>query len=140
MRYVKYYTVQSGQGLADIGAIYKSVPILQQGRGIGSIFTGLTRFLKPFFINGIDALKDQAKTTGLNILKDIGNKSLQDILKEQTIATAQGLADKAVNKVKRKMQDGSGKSIKRKKLAKRSHLSKERKTKRSKQKIKDIFS
>lgn len=127
MPYVKYYTIQSGHGLGDIGPIYRGPSVLQKGRGIGSFFSGLGRFLKPLFISGLDALRDQSLKTGQNILRDIGSKPLRNIIKEQTIDVAQGLADKAVTKLKRKMQGGSGKAIKRRKQNAKKHLSCKRK-------------
>lgn len=138
MPYVKYYTIQSGGGITDIGAIYKTPLVIQRGRGIGDVFSGLGRYLRPMFISGLSALKDQALTTGKGILNDIWNqKPLTDILKDQTIDAMQGLADKAVNKVKRKMQGGSGrrKSIKRRTKTVSSQLRKRRKTCNNK----DIF-
>lgn len=126
MPYAKYYENQAGYGLGDIGAIYRSPHVIQSGRGIGSFFGGLGKYLKPLFISGIDALRDQSLTTGKNILRDIGNKSLGDILKEQTVEAAQGLADKAVAKLKRKVQSGTGKTIKRRKIAKKRHLTSRR--------------
>ncbi len=47
-RYLDYYNSQIGGGLppTDYGAIYKIPRRIQKGRGIGSIFTGLFRFLK----------------------------------------------------------------------------------------------
>ena len=122
MPYVKYYTIQSGHGLGDIGAIYRAPLVIQKGRGIGSFFSGLGRFLKPLFVSGLDALRDQSLKTGQNILRDIGSKPLRTIIRDQTIEAAQGLADKAVNKLKWKMQDGSGKTIKRRKLKIKRHL------------------
>lgn len=139
MPYVKYYTNQSGGGIADIGAIYKTPLVIQRGRGIGDVFSGLGRYLRPMFISGLSALKDQALTTGKNVIRDIWNqKPLNDILKDQTIDAMQGLADKAVNKVKRKMQGGSGrrKSIKRQTKMPALHLRKRRKTQHNNR---DIF-
>jgi hypothetical protein len=135
MPYVNYYTVQSGHGLSDIGAVYRGSYAIQDGRGIGSIFSGLARFIKPLFFSGMEALTDQALTTGKNIIKDIGNKSIHDILKEQAVEATQGLAEKAVNKLKREMQGGSGKTIKRLNTKKNNHL----RIKRSKKYTGDIF-
>lgn len=133
---MSYYTSQSGGGMGDIGSIYRSPMIIQQGRGIGGMFTGLARFIRPLFASSMMALKDQAFTTGKNILKDIGHKPLNDILKEQAVATTRGLAEKAVNKVQRKMSGGARKAIKRKKSKKVSHSRVIRGTKRLKR---DIF-
>lgn len=108
MSYVQYYSAQCGGGFSDIGTIYHGQRHIQRGCGIGNFFSGLYRYLKPIILSGVDALKDQSLTTGRAIIKDLGNKPIQDILKEQGSAAIDNLAEKAISKIKRKIQGGSG--------------------------------
>lgn len=57
MAYTKYYKNPSGYGLGNVGAIYRTPHIIQSGHGIGSLFAGLGKYLKPLFISGLDALE-----------------------------------------------------------------------------------
>lgn len=140
MRYVKYYTSQRGGSIADIGDLYKGPVFVQKGHGVGSFFNGLVRYLKPVFTSGLSALKEQSLKSGQAIIRDLGHKAIPDILKEQTVIAAENLANKAVNKLKRKLQEGSGRTkrkiIKGGKKRKFNHSSSKRRTTRLPQ---DIF-
>lgn len=99
--YTTYYLNQSGGGL--IGNIYKSPYLgIQRGRGLGSIFGGLLRFLKPIFKSGLSAVKDQAIKTGINVLQDIGttSKPIKNILYDRGLEARDNLKDKAMRKIK----------------------------------------
>lgn len=124
MSYVQYYSAQCGGGFSDIGSIYHGQHHIQRGCGIGNFFSGLYRYLKPVFLSGIDALKDQSLKTGSAIIKDFGNKPIQDILKEQGTAAIDNLAEKAINKIKRKIQGGSGNNSNDRKRIKRDNKNK----------------
>lgn len=147
---MQYYLNQSGSGISHIGSLYISPRIVQQGRGIGSFFAGLYRYLKPMFVSGINAIKNQALDSGKAIINDFGRKPLRNIMEEQGRDAILNLTNKAVNKVSQKFQKGSGKNnIKRKKLKKTRHSKTASKSKRfkkirkylkSKQITKDIFS
>lgn len=97
--YTRYYLLQSGGNLVDIGELYRSPIIYQRGKGIGSFFTGLLRYLQPLFSSGAKVLKEQAIKTGKAILKEAGNKPINDILKEQGKSAVEELAQKGINKM-----------------------------------------
>jgi len=46
VRYTRYYVNQSGGG--EIGPVYRASFRVQRGNSIGSYFSGLFRFVKPF--------------------------------------------------------------------------------------------
>lgn len=122
-RYIKYYLSQGGKGIGDIGVLHRSPLIYQRGRGIGTLFDTVLRVLNPLFYSGFNALKDQAVKTGSAVLRDIGQKPIKSVLKEQGALALQELAERGVNKLKRKMQGGEG--IKRKRRRANKQLSKQ---------------
>lgn len=101
--YTKYYLLQSGGGLSNIGAVYHQSPIIQHGRGLGNFFGGLARYLKPFFMHGLNAVKKEALNTGADILGEIGTRPIQDIIREKTKTAVQNLQDKAINNIRSNM-------------------------------------
>lgn len=107
--YLKYYQAQAGNGLSDIGQLYHISPkFVQRGRGgIGSFFSGIFRHLKPIIKSGLLALKKQSIKTGVNIIKDLGEKPIKDILIEEGKAAVDELAQKGIKKLQ-KLQDGKG--------------------------------
>lgn len=107
--YLKYYQSQAGNGLGDIGQLYHISPkYYQRGRGgIGSFFSGIFRHLKPLMRSGLHALKKQSLKTGVNILKDLGQKPIKDIFIEEGKAAVDDLAQKGIKKLQ-KMQNGKG--------------------------------
>lgn len=74
-QYIKYYLEQTGGNYEDIGAIYRSKSKIQCGRGIGSFFGGLYRYLRPIVSSGIDILKKEALSSGVEALSDISKGS-----------------------------------------------------------------
>lgn len=96
--YHRYYLHQSGHGSdygGRFGSTYISPLVLQRGYGIGGIFSTVARYLTPV----LGALGETAFTAGKNILRDIGHKSIGDILKEQGKIATSSLADRAVKQV-----------------------------------------
>lgn len=75
--YTQYYLSQLGKGLNDIGPIYKSPIIYQRGRGgVGSLFSGIIKYLRPLFWPGLNAIKNQAMKSGTALLADVGKNHL----------------------------------------------------------------
>lgn len=113
-RYTQYYLSQVGRGLGDVGPLYKTPIILQHGRGgIGNLFKGLFRYLRPSLFAGAKAVLKQTRDVGQNVLKDYGTKPISSLIKEHGHKAVQELAKKGVDKLFR-MQGGSGqKRIKR---------------------------
>jgi hypothetical protein len=136
----RYYNTQSGDGLEDIGSVYKGRKFyLQSGRGFSSFFSSLWRYLQPLVHSGIDTLKTEALKTGSNILSDVVNqqKPLDQVLKMRGAEALQNLSDQTIQKLKRKLQTGQGykkrtkrsKSIRRKTSVTKSHSSRRKKKK-----------
>lgn len=112
--YTKYYQVQSGAGLGDIGTLYRGPPayFLQRGSGgIGNFFHGMLKYLQPLLSSGLDAVKRQSMKTGVAILQDLAdknsNKPFGQILREQGKTAVEELTQRGLAKLK-KMQSGSG--------------------------------
>lgn len=147
--YTQYYLIQSGGGLSDIGPLYYAPHFRQRGSGIlGNIFSGLVKFFKPLISSGVRTLKDQSIKTGTAILQDIGNKPMHEILREHGKSAVKDLANKGIDKLFKKKQEGSGcrkrkcghKGIKRKFPQHFNHLALKAKRRRSnKKRILDIF-
>lgn len=147
--YHEYYLNQCGGGLSHIGTLYATPRIVQQGRGIGNFFSGLFKYLKPLFLTGLSAVKNQAFETGKAVINDLGRKPLQNIIQEQSKIALQNLSNKVIDKM---TQSGSGRKNKRKHAtSRRAHcksklsrvhtkekIKKRKKTKLSR-KIADIF-
>lgn len=102
--YVHYYKNQSGAGLSDIGPLYYNQRFVQHGRGAGSFFGALYKYLKPVFFSGLNALKTQALKTGSSILEELGTRPFKEII------TTHGkrAVDELGSKLKNKFQGGSG--------------------------------
>lgn len=104
--YVKYYSNQIGGRGANFGNLYRVSSKVQKGRGIGSIFSGLFRFLKPHLLSGLNAVKDEALRVGGEIMQNIGQKPIKELLKEKGVEGLHNLTAKAVDKMKRTMTGG----------------------------------
>jgi len=107
-------------------------------------------YIKPLFLSGITAIKNQAAETGKAVINELGRKPLRNIIQEQSKIALQNLSNKAINKFTR-FQSVSGKRNKRlgyrkKRLhyiskRQRKHTKTQHKKKStSKLNIKDIFS
>lgn len=103
--YTRYYLSQCGRG--EIGDVYKPDFFgIQRGRGLGSILGGLIRVLRPLFVKGLNAVKNQALKTGSEILMDIGTKPFKQILVDRGREAQNNLKGKAVQKLKNMSGDG----------------------------------
>lgn len=168
------HTLQSGENFNSIGKLVKNkrnyqrgynnfhsrgfyVVKRQRGRGIGSAFLGLARFLIPLIQSGYKAIKGEAVSAGADILRDFKNKHLEDIVTKRSREAVRNLKDKASNKID-SMMKGEGprrkrqkKSIKRQRTRKNMHtakvvkrkktrpiIAKERKSRARKNKLKKI--
>lgn len=109
--YLKYYQTQAGNGIGDIGDLYHISPRFhQRGRGgIGSFFSGIYRYIKPLINSGLKALRNQSIKSGVNIIKDLGEKPIRDILISEGKAAVDELAQKGIKKIQ-KLQEGHGTS------------------------------
>lgn len=106
-RYLNYYKAQVGGGVADFGPIFHARS--QRGRGLGSIFSGLLRYLKPVFFSGLNAIKNEAIRTGSDILQNLGTAPLSKLIRDKGLEGVQNLTDKAMNKIKQ--MSGSGRKL-----------------------------
>lgn len=104
--YVKYYSNQIGGRGANFGNLYRVSTKVQKGRGIGSIFSGLFRFLKPHLLSGLNAVKDEALRVGGEIMQNIGQKPIKELLREKGVEGLHNLTAKAVDKMKKTMAGG----------------------------------
>jgi hypothetical protein len=66
-QYTRYYVNQSGGG-SGIGPVYRAIFMVQRGKGLGSFFRGLFRFVKPLLYSGAKAVGKEALKTGSNII------------------------------------------------------------------------
>lgn len=133
--YTRYYNHQSGDNVHNIGEIYHTPRIIQNGRGIGSLFSSLLSHLKPLLKTGLNVLKNKSIDIGKDILEEIGSKPLKNILINQ--------GRKAVNHIKEvtlerldKLQKGEGRRIKLKRLK---HKPQNRSKRCRGKNIRDIF-
>lgn len=128
MAYTDYYLRQVGRGQADIGYLYKGRTTIQRGRGVGSFFANIMRYISPALKSGLNTIADQARESTSAIAKEIafndGKKPIGQILKEQGKVALKRLASKGVSKLSAKMQKGG--SIKLRKKVGRSQCRKVR--------------
>lgn len=124
--YTRYYTHQIG-GSTDIGSysdeqfLQLKIPrVYQRGRGVGSIFSSLWRFLQPLLKKGASFASKELIDNGADILNGLtSQKPLNHIIADQSIKFVDKLRDKATNKIKTMAgagtkRKGDSKSIKRK--------------------------
>lgn len=146
--YIKYYSNQAGGNINEIGPLLQSHQTLQRGRGLGSLFASLFRFLKPAVASGLNLLKDEAIRTGTNIFSDIASgANLKEAFQDQAKAGIKNLRTSAVNQLH--SMYGSGRKRKRKSIKRRvkpkiKSIAKRRRTqiknkKTKKTRILDIF-
>lgn len=120
--YVKYYTIQSGAGFNEerFGPLLRFSPKYQRGRGLGGVFAGLLRYLRPMLSSGLKFLKTEAINTGADLLSGINQqKPIKEILRDRSLNIVDNIRDKAVNKINN--MSGSGRhlhQLKKKKTAK----------------------
>lgn len=111
MNYIKYYSVQSGQGYSDenFGPLLRSQRIYQKGRGLGGFFGGLFRYLRPLLTSAFNGLKSEVLQTGADILH---GKPINEALRDRSIQVIDKLRDKATEKVKQMAGSGFRKRLK----------------------------
>lgn len=113
-QYTDYYMSQVGKGQADIGHLYhgRGPHSIQRGRGVGSFFANVLRYIRPAFKSGLSAVADQALRSTASIANEYndnaGNKPVKQILKEQGKIALKNLASRGLNKLQTKLQSGSG--------------------------------
>jgi hypothetical protein len=59
-RYTWYYINQSGNGSGEIGSVYRASFRVRRGKGVGTFFRGLFRFVKPLLYSGAKAVGKEA--------------------------------------------------------------------------------
>lgn len=124
--YARYYTIQAGGGYhGNIGNLYRSGEFVQRGYGIGSLLIKAFKYLKPLAWNGLQALGAEGYKTGKGVFNDIiADKPLDQIIKNRGEEAVLGLAERGINKLKRKMQSKqSGNGIYKRKRARKKNNS-----------------
>lgn len=130
-RYINHFlnkNHQIGSGVGNIGKLYKSnrvyqqgfgfVPIIdQQGQGLGSILQNLYQLVYPIIKSGFNALGTEAKTAGKNILRDITTKPITDLIREHGTEAISNLK----NKTKEEMKNMRGRGVKKGRTQVRQH-------------------
>lgn len=107
---LSYTPRQIGRGLTDIGPLHISNLKTQRGRGIGSLFAGLWKYLRPLAVSGLKTLAKQSIKSGGNILKEMadGNTDIKKILKNEGVQALENLTTKGIKKLKENVQAGDG--------------------------------
>ena len=91
---------QYGSGISDIGVLYRNPGIPQRGAGVGSLFGGLWKFLKPL----AKTVGKQTIKAGGNIIRDVASgKNMRDALYDQGQQAISDLSEIGINRLK-KMQ------------------------------------
>lgn len=136
--YVKYYQLQAGGGINDIGPVLQFHPTIQGGRGIGNIFGSLARYLKPILSTGWDIIKKESLDTGKNIFGDIiSGANIKESVIGQSKSGVKNLRKSVVNKLHTLYGGSKEKTIKRKAKPNKSHSKSKRL--RKKERVIDIF-
>lgn len=149
--YIQYYARQAGGGsLQNIGPIYSKARVKQRGRGIGSVFGSIYRFIKPLIASLSPALKSSALSAASGIINDIGNRPFKESLKSNSknaVKTFLNAAQKQTGTGRsRKSKKKKNKNIKSKSILKKlqSHIGRRKgnvnKKKILKKRVLDIFS
>ncbi len=101
--YTQYYIHQSGGGVtySDTFLKFKTPLIYQRGRGVGSIFSTIWRFLQPILKKGAEYASKELLETGSDIISGIADqKPIKDILVNRSLQTIDKIRDKASSKLK----------------------------------------
>lgn len=92
---------QTGGAIADIGRVYKAPHHhFQRGRGIGSVLSGIMRFISPYLISGSKAVGKEVLRSGAEILSDYGTQPIGKSIKQQVKQSMKNLAAKTSSKLK----------------------------------------
>lgn len=103
--YTRYYDEQAGNGISEY---FRGVRV-QRGHGFGSALKGLWRMIRPIFVSGAKAVRNEALRTGAHVLGDIAaGHNVKSSLKAHSEQGLKNLAEKAKNKLE-SVQSGSGK-------------------------------
>lgn len=147
--YIKYYLSQTGGNIEEIGPLFHSAVNYQRGRGLGDIFGGLFRYIKPLLSSGINFLKNEVLSSGIGALSDIASgASPKEVFQDRGKEALKNLRRGAVNKLHTMYGSGRKRTIKRKKPSKTSHsyiklkrrkVKKVKKVKTHKKRVLDIF-
>lgn len=116
--YIKYYQSQAGGNINEIGPLLQLYPSIQRGRGLGNLFAGLFRYLKPSLVTGLNFIKDEALKTGANILSDIvSGANPKEVFQDQAKEGLKNLRTSAINQLH--SMYGSGRKRKRSRNSKK---------------------
>lgn len=101
--YTQYFLGQDqlGDGLSDIGSVYKRRKYPQSGRGIGSIFSGIMKSLKPILKSTAKVVGKQSFKTGKAVLKNLGKQTLKENLRNHGKLMLAALAQKGSDQIEK---------------------------------------
>jgi hypothetical protein len=123
----------------------------QKGDGLGSFLGGIFRKIFPLFKSGAGAVRKEALSTGVNLLKDvISGRAMKDSVRARVLQAGTNLSEKAANKMqsmvgsgykrrtrKRKRQSSSVTKRRKVRATKKTKSKRKRRVKRKKKR--DIF-
>jgi len=136
----RYYIQQAGGGGGGsgggVGPIYSVPPFVQRGHGLGSLFGGLFRSIRPLFFSGLrtagKALGREALRTGSKILTDIADNSqtgIKEIISKHVQSTVQNLGSKMTGRGRKRKRRSTSRVARK---SKRPKLTTKRTTKKKK--------
>ncbi len=113
--YTAYYINQTGGGGGSGGnneqnqfLQLKFPRVYQRGRGVGSIFSNLWKFLQPLLRSGASFVSKELMETGSDIVNGISTqKPIKSILADRSIKIVDKIRDKAADKIKSMAGSGS---------------------------------
>lgn len=96
-----------GRGLKDIGQIYKSPYLIQNGRnyyavglGLSSVFKGIFNFLTPLIKKGSQKIGRELLEGGIEVLNKMdGNKNFNELVKEESLKRINNVKKSAIEKL-----------------------------------------
>lgn len=103
--------VQYGGSNSKIGPVYRNYPRFQKGKGLSDVFSRVLRFISPYLISSSKAIGSEFARSGAEILENLGEKSIQDLIKDQKEKSLKNLAKKsgrALREISQPTQMGSG--------------------------------
>ena len=126
----RYYIHQAGGGGGGsgggVGPIYSVLPFVQQGYGLGSLFGGLFRSIRPLFFSGLrtagKALGREALRTGGKILTDIADNpetGIKEIISKHVQSTVQNLGTKMTGRGRKRKRRSTSRVARKSKKPKR---------------------
>ena len=121
----RYYIHQAGGGGSGggVGPIYSVPPFVQRGHGLGSLFGGLFRSIRPLFFSGLrtagKALGREALRTGGKILTDIADSPQTGIISKHVQSTVQNLGTKMTGRGRKRKRRSTSRVARKSKRPKR---------------------